>query len=119
MRYKHLQLLLPASVEIPTCDGCGSEWMDDDVAASIDAALEPVYRAQLRAMAKSAIRSLSELVNQSELERKLGMAQGYLSKLKNGKRDPSPEIVLQLSMIALHPRPRLKEIDDIWNRNAS
>jgi hypothetical protein len=41
------------------------------------------------------------------------MTQGYLSKLKNGHRDPSPEVEIQLSMRALPPKRRLREIDKI------
>jgi transcriptional regulator with XRE-family HTH domain len=88
--------------------------MDDDVAESIDRAMEPLYRARLREMVTRAIEALGRVISQSELERKLGMAQGYLTKLKNGHRSPSPEIALQLAMLARQPAKRLKEIDDIW-----
>jgi len=114
MRYKNVDgLPVPASLAIPTCKKCGTEWMNDTVAEAIDEAMDPVYRARLRAMVQKAIATITELVTQSELERKLGMAQGYLTKLKSGTRDPSPELVLQLSLIALHPRQRLREIDQI------
>jgi hypothetical protein len=114
MRYKNIDgLEVPASLGIPTCRDCGTQWINDTVAEAIDEAMEPVYRARLRQMVQAAIATITELVSQSELERKLGMAQGYLTKLKNGRRDPSPELVLQLSLIALSPRRRLQEIDQI------
>lgn len=113
-QYKSLPNLdVPATLQIPTCEQCGEEWMNGATARAIDIAMEPVYRARLRQMVQSAIAILSEQVSQSELERKLGMAQGYLTKLKSGSRDPSPELALQLSLIALHPARRLREIDQI------
>jgi hypothetical protein len=58
--YKKIDgLEVPASLGIPTCRDCGTQW------------------------------------------------------IKSGSRDPSPELVLQLSLIALSPRRRLQEIDQI------
>ncbi len=107
-------LEVPAALAIPTCARCGSEWMDEATAKAIDRAMEPVYQQRLREMVVQSIETLSAIVSQGELERKLGMAQGYLSKLKKGRRNPSPEIALQLAMIARHPERRLREIDEIW-----
>lgn len=100
-------------MEVPTCDTCGAEWINDTVAEAFDRAMELVYRARLREITRKAIETITATISQAELERKLGMAQGYLSKLKSGQRDPSPEIALHLATIALHPKRRLKEIDDI------
>ena len=112
MTYKNIRdIEVPASLGIPTCQNCGGEWMNDTVAAKIDRVMETVYRARLRAMARRAIAVITAVINQGELERKLGMAQGYLTKLKHGHRDPSPEIAIQLCMIALQPKQRLREID--------
>jgi hypothetical protein len=114
MTYKNISgLKVPAALELPTCDRCGEQWINDTAAAAIDAAMEPVYRARLREIARRAITTITAVVSQGELERKLGMTQGYLTKLKNGHRDPSPEVAIQLSMIALHPKRRLREIDKI------
>ena len=41
-RYKALMLEIPAHVEIPTCNNCGSEWMDPATARAIDQALKSV-----------------------------------------------------------------------------
>ncbi len=117
--YKNASALeVPADLAIPTCVGCGSEWMDEATAKAIDRAMEPVYLNRLREMVAHSIETLSGVVTQGELERKLGMAQGYLSKLKKGRRNPSPEIALQLAMIARHPERRLREIDEIWRHPA-
>lgn len=111
--YKNLtDLEVPADLVIPTCDHCGVEWMDDEVAQRVDTALEPLYRKRLSGMAIQALDALVGVVRQGELERKLGLAQGYLTKLKKGSRVPSPELALHLAAIALNPESRLQEIDD-------
>jgi NMD protein affecting ribosome stability and mRNA decay len=33
---------IPAEVEIPTCDRCGAEWLNEEVARRLDEALEAV-----------------------------------------------------------------------------
>ncbi len=45
MRYKTVQEMeIPTDLEIPTCDKCGSEWIDDDTAKRLDAACEAKYQ---------------------------------------------------------------------------
>lgn len=112
--YKNLtDLEVPADLVIPTCNHCGVEWMDDEVAQRMDTALEPVYRKRLSQMAAQALEALAGVVRQGELERKLGLAQGYLTKLKRGNRVPSAELALHLAAIALNPESRLQEMDDL------
>ena len=119
MRYKTLpKLAVPAELMIPTCDNCGSEWMNDSIAAEIDKAMEPVYECALNAMARRAIHTIAGSVSQSELERALGLSAGYISKLKNEERDPSPEIVARLATIARNPKKRIREILDVWEKKA-
>lgn len=49
MTYKNVAgLKVPATLEIPTCDRCGAQWVNDTEAAAIDAAMMPVYHARAR-----------------------------------------------------------------------
>jgi hypothetical protein len=116
MAYKTLRdLEVPATLEIPTCDNCGSEWINDTVAEAIDEVMEPVYRAELAAMAKRAIEAIGLVIQQKELEQVLGLSAGYISKIKQGERQPNPDLVATLCSIATHPERRLKEIRDAWD----
>ena len=112
--HKTMKLKIPARIKIPTCDACGAEFVDDQAARDIDAALEVSYRKRLHVLARRAIDVLSEHTQPTELERKLGLSQGYLSRLKNGSRDPSPDLVVVLSFLARAPKTRLRELEDIW-----
>lgn len=63
---------------------------------------------------KAAIQAIELVVQQKDVERALGLSTGYLSKLKNGGRDPSPDLVAHLATIARNPKKRLHEIEEAW-----
>ncbi len=113
-RYKTMMLPIPASLKIPTCASCGSEWIDRATGAAIDVLLERAFRGELRARAKDAIERIAKQVTKQRLERLLGLSQGYLSHLTAGDRDPSPELVSQLALIARAPKQRVRELEDFW-----
>lgn len=109
-RYKQLpELEIPETLEIPTCDVCGEEFYNADLAEQLDKALEQIYREQLARIASEAIDELVRHAPQSSIERHLGLAQGYLSKIRSGTRRPSADLALHLAMIALDPANRLQE----------
>ena len=113
--YKNLAgLAIPAEIEIPTCDNCGAEWLDLTTSKRIDHALEKVYRGELRVRVRTAIETVIKAASQSRLESLLGMSQGYLSKLRSGARDPSPELVSQLALLASDPVKRVRELEEYW-----
>ena len=113
-RHKTMVLEVPADLEIPTCDRCGAEWYDDTTARMVDEALEGIYRRELRTRVRTAIDALAEHVSQREMERMLGLSHGYLSKLRNGACDPSPELVGNLALLAHDPKKRLRELEEFW-----
>ena len=113
-RHKTMVLEVPADLEIPTCDRCGAEWYDDTTARTVDEALEGIYRRELRERVRTAIDALAEHVSQREMERMLGLSHGYLSKLRNGACDPSPELVGNLALLAHDPKRRLRELEEFW-----
>lgn len=113
--YKFLELEVPASLEVPTCDHCGTEWHNDETAAAFDEAMEQVFRAELLAIAHRALEKLEKAsVRQSDVERAMGLSPGYLSKIKRGDRSPEPMLVAQLAMISLDPSTRLSEAQQVW-----
>ena len=115
MRYKTLpRLEIPEGIVIPTCDNCGAEWVDDATARVINEALDASYRQELRRRVRVAIDVIGEHIPQRRLEELLGLSQGYLSKLKAGDRDPSPELVSDLALIARDPKSRVGELEDYW-----
>jgi hypothetical protein len=115
-RYKTLELEIPRAVAIPTCDSCGAEWIDRPTARAIDRALETVYRDTLRAVWGEVMRKLVAQTSMRRVEQALGLSEGYLSKVSNGRSAPSIELVSNLGLIAKDVESRLREIDGIWHR---
>lgn len=116
-RHRNLtSLLVPEDLEIPTCDQCGAEWFDEATAKRVDAVLEPLYREELRRRMRKAIAVISACISQQRVENVLGMSQGYLSKLKAGDRDPSPELVSELALLARDPQGRFQELLEFWGQ---
>ena len=115
-RYKNISKLpIPGDLLIPTCINCGAEWLDEEAARALDAALEVAYRAELQNRAQRAIEAITLHVSQRKLEHLLGLSQGYLSKLRARSRGPSAELVSQLALIAHNPKDRLRELEQYWN----
>ena len=111
-----MELEIPKDVEIPTCDNCGAEWMDRQTAQTIDHALERVYRDTLRALWGEVIRKITVHTSMRRVEQTLGLSEGYLSKVTNGRSEPSAELISNLGLIAKDVEPRLREIDVLWRR---
>jgi transcriptional regulator with XRE-family HTH domain len=53
-------------------------------------------------------------IPQRRLEELLGLSRGYISKLRAGDRNPSPELVSDLALIARDPEGRLQELESLW-----
>lgn len=113
-RYKTMVLPIPATIPIPTCDRCGEEWYDDEASKAVDEALSNIYRQRLRDRAKRAIATLTKFVTQGKIESLLGLSHGYLSHILSGKRDPSTELVANLTMLAHEPKRRIRELEQSW-----
>ena len=112
--HKTMMLEIPAELEIPTCDTCSAEWFDDTAARKVDEVLDGIYRHELRERVRAAIDTLTEHVSQRKMERMLGLSHGYLSKLRNGTCDPSPELVGNLALLARDPQKRIRELGEYW-----
>lgn len=114
MRYKNFPALeVPARLEIPTCDNCGEMWFDSKTSRTVSREMEKVFRGELRRRVAHIIDLLSKVITQGQLEMLLGQSQGYLSKLKSGERTPSPELMIELALIARDPKKRIREIQEI------
>lgn len=103
-------LPVPRDLAIPTCDNCGTEWIDDASAKSIDEAMRAVHERSLKEEAQSAIQKLSQSVPKSHLEHLLGLAQGYLTHLDSGDRIPSEHLTAALMLLAAKPDQRIAEL---------
>lgn len=45
-----IRLQIPAGVELPTCEGCGEMYLDDDGTARLSDAMRPVYAEYCRGL---------------------------------------------------------------------
>ncbi|MCP3963477.1 MAG: hypothetical protein GY719_37050 [bacterium] len=106
-------LPLPGDLEIPTCNSCGTEWIDRATASAVDAALEREYQRRLRQLAVTDLERLAaRQVTQRRLEQLLGLSQGYLSKIRSGASRPSAALVSCLHLLAGDPERRLREMEE-------
>jgi hypothetical protein len=113
--YKQVPALeISDDLKLPTCDACGEMFIGAAAAKKLDANLERRYLRLLAETATVAITKLSEHARQQELEQLLGLSHGYLSKLRNGKKDPSAALVGELMMLAENPRKRVVELRRHW-----
>ncbi len=107
-------LPLPADLMIPTCSRCRAEYLDADMAQRLEATLSTLYLAELRRRASEAIKTLRQHISQRRLELRIGLSQGYLSRLLADAGNPSPPLVLLLAQLAKDPESRLPEIERFW-----
>lgn len=113
--FRHVPALpVPSDLPIPTCRRCGREYLDARTARLLDNGLEVSYRKLLRGKFERALKAVAREATQARLEQLLGLSQGYLSKVKSGERDPSPELVGELHVLARDPRRRLQELERCW-----
>lgn len=80
-------LLVPATIEIPTCDHCGSEWIDHQTAVALDEALQPLYE-QETPLPPEEMASDNVEVDPAYLDPDFGLApitsEEWLKKMKDG-----------------------------------
>ena len=114
-RYRTMPFLrIPDAALIPTCARCGSEYLDEKTCEELSPQLHNVYLACLRTRVRLAIDILSRHIPQRRLERLLGLSQGYLSRLRAGAGNPSPELVSHLALLC-HDAPRsLSRLQRFW-----
>lgn len=71
--------------------------------------IRSAVHAARRARGAKAIRQLMHACSQSQLERLLGLSQGYLSRLAGGAGNPSAALVALLTLLAHNPS-RISEL---------
>lgn len=117
MPYRNMAALsVPSTVAIPTCNHCGNEWIDEQTAEALDTALESVYANELHKRLVAFVDTIlsTTKVSQRKLEQLLGVSEGYLSKLRGRRSDPSAQVVSTLALLAHDPKLRLEELGDLW-----
>ncbi|HEX7505226.1 MAG TPA: hypothetical protein VF550_00540 [Polyangia bacterium] len=116
-RHRTLSLPVPADLEIPTCNKCGTEWIGDSVARKLDAALEKEFRVRMRDLVTASLARLSKhSISKAHVERVLGLSQGYLSHLTTtGDKTPSEALALNLVHFAQNPQ-LLRRSEALWKK---
>jgi hypothetical protein len=113
MPYQQMgDLELPSDLQIPTCDGCGADFIDRRTAKRVDAALEAAYQRAVSERARLDVETIARSMPQRDLERLIGVSVGYLSKIKSGKEISGPLASL-LGLLASDSR-RLDELRRLW-----
>ncbi len=111
--YKTLPCLtLPSELLLPTCSRCRALFLPTNQKTGV--LLHLLYVAELRQRTQLAISTLRDVRSLRKLERLLGVSQGYLSKLRAGTSNPSPELTLLLGLLASSPTRMLRQADAFW-----
>ncbi len=105
-------LPIPEALALPECGYCRNLSIPDDETTL--RVLHESYVASLRERVELAIVTLRDVRSLRKLERLLGVSQGYLSKLRAGTSNPSPELTLLLGLLASSPKPMLRRADAFW-----
>ncbi len=113
-QHRTMELEIPATIAIPTCDNCGAEWMDRAMARKIDHAMEGVYRQALRNTLLALLDQITAHAPMRQVERLIGLSEGYLSKVKSGRSEPSAELLSSLGLLARDVTGGLKDLDRLW-----
>lgn len=107
-------LPIPAELVLPTCTRCGDIRIGAKEAEVLDGALEKAAQETLASLGKQAIEAIQEVATQRDVEARLGLSPGYLSKVKRGREVPSAALVSALVLLAVRPN-RLKELEGVWS----
>ena len=115
IRYRNMAALpLPADIALPACLRCRHEFVDAETQARLQPLLHEEYRRALQQRVRVSIDALMQHISQRKLEVLLGLSQGYLSRLRSGGGNPSPELVSHLALLAGDPATRLAELERYW-----
>jgi NMD protein affecting ribosome stability and mRNA decay len=116
-KYRSMEMEIPAALEIPTCAECGTEWFDGPTDAALDAALEDTYQRRLKESLKADLETIFGTgISQANLERALGVSEGYISKLKREERNPGCELVVAVRLLATDPAKMVPKATDVFAR---
>jgi DNA-binding transcriptional regulator YiaG len=106
---------IEADLIVHLCDHCGEMLLDADAAARLSAVLEPSYRRlKVRRVmeAVDGIRAALD-ISQRDLERLIGVSDGYISKLRHGRRVPDATTLRLLHLINADPHAAVQRIAEI------
>jgi hypothetical protein len=110
--YRNIEALeAPADLEIETCVACGEEYLDEPTSERLDAALAERYAEEVRRHAVAALDKLVERIPQQQLERLLGLSQGYLSRIR---REPTSALVANLLILLAEDPDRMESLRKAW-----
>ncbi len=112
-RYRLVVLTLPARLLVPTCSRCKHNLLSFDAVPELATTLEAEYRAELSRRAAAEISFLSGVCSQRQLEIRIDLSQGYLSRLRAGDGVPSAALVSLLALLRADPH-RLEELSTYW-----
>ena len=115
-RYRNTLVPLPSGTKIMMCRVCKKTHVNNDEITRIEPELKEAYRGVLKERVKNAIDTLMRHTSQRKLEVLIGLSQGYLSRLRSGTGNPSPELVSHLALLAADPEKRLAELEEYWNK---
>jgi NMD protein affecting ribosome stability and mRNA decay len=114
-KYRSMELEIPATLEIPTCGECGTEWFDGATDEALEEALERGYQRRLKDRLQTDLDTIFKKgISQAYLERVLGVSTGYISKLKREERNPGSELVVAVRLLATDPEKMLSKAADVF-----
>lgn len=96
-----IRLAIPPDVELPTCEGCGEMYLDDDEVERRANAMRPVYAEYCRGLVTTICTQAG--VTRRELAQCVDVDRTYISHVVSGTKRPSLALVRLLQVLARHP----------------
>lgn len=114
-------MFIPVDCEIllPTCTGCGAQFIGKKEANAIHDRLFPIYMSNLRIQAKKLLESIESQSGDASKSRwlltcLLGLPTFTLGKTARGKEQPNATLVAALALIAGDPITCIDKLEEFW-----
>lgn len=97
-----IRLVIPTDVALPTCEGCGEMYLDDDEVGRLSDAMRPVYADYCRGLVTTICAQAQ--VTRRQLAQCVDVDPSYISHVVSGTKRPSLTLVRFLQVLARHPQ---------------
>ncbi|MBK8995683.1 MAG: helix-turn-helix transcriptional regulator [Myxococcales bacterium] len=98
-------MTIPDDYEVPTCDGCGTVYMTQELTRRLDKVFRRKYLERQQALLGRLVQTLRvrHEATQRDIERACGVTPSYLSHLLAGRREASVTLVRLIEAFVISP----------------
>ena len=110
---KGSEFVLPSDFEIPTCDNCGSDFLDEELENKAKELFRPMFLKEQNEHLEFLIKTIQTNTGMTlrEIERACGVIDTYLSHILSGRKEASEVLIGQLEGFAIYPGEAKRRLD--------